>query len=309
MVMAPIVTTYQLDPTGNNPNNLIINELHTLGVGKVRAIATHYGGYFKESVTIKEVTTQRILIQGQDYYCGEPYKTPSYKYGKEIYSIIVITDEDVVGDIVINYQALGGAWSSSQAAIIQMFDRVSERNRPELWGKLINDIQSMSIPLPATRITEAFGFEYTVVELQKIYQAILMGDIFAHDEIYVYVDNLVDGLFNKLDEDLVDHVLSGDHDWRYYTKDEMDDRFSKKGDGVDVAIDGPLSINKNTQYSWFITNYNVFSSYQVSVNQGNVNINNDKIFITVMSNQVISNTLILTVTRDSITREFEIRIF
>lgn len=306
--MAPAAYMYPLDPSGNNPNNLIINEEHLLGTRNVRAIAPHHGGYFSETLIIREKGTQRILVKDEDYYCAEQYGTPSFKYGKEIYSIIVITDATVTGAVLISYQTLGGPWGSSQQAMIQMFDRVNTTERPVDWGAIFSKLPPMDTPFSAARASESFGFEYVVSELEKLYQVNLMGDRFSHDEIYQYIDNLIDALFDKLDEDIQAHGLSIEHDWRYFTKNEMDGRYTKKGENIDIVVDGPLTINRGTQYSWQITNFNAFSNYLVRANQGIVNINRDKIFFTLPAGDPINDPLLLTVTRDGVERELRIRI-
>ena len=46
------VIRYPLDPTGVNPNNLVIGELAVLQTRPVRAITPIYGPFFSESVKV-----------------------------------------------------------------------------------------------------------------------------------------------------------------------------------------------------------------------------------------------------------------
>lgn len=211
--MAPIVVRYPLDITGENPNNLVVNEEHTLGNRAIRAFPTSYGGFFTESVVVKEKSTQRILEKNVDYYCSQIYDIPSARYGKEICSVIVVKNQAVDSNVQVTYQALGGPWSTSQQAIVNMFNSLGVDDRPVKWGDILNKPTGFN-PAPHLHdVGDVYGFEYIVAELERIRQAILVGDSISHDEIYKYIDALIDSIESSVDssidtltQNLNDHI-------------------------------------------------------------------------------------------------------
>lgn len=305
--MAPIVIRYPLDPTGSNPNNLIIDEEHELKNRRVKAFATYYGGFFTESVIVKDIYTQKILVKNVDYFCTELYQVPSAKYDKEICSVIVIVNEATVGPVSVTYQAIGGPWASPKQAIIQMFDKLHDGSGPVWW----NDIEGKPTEFKPSHHMHDFGdphgFENVVAELEKMHLAILMVDRVGHDEIYRYIDVLVDGLADRLAAELSAHILSGDHDWRYFTKTLADDRYVKFGESLDITLDGPLIVYRDNNYSWQITNYDSFSTYRVSTNQGIAKLTHDKVNFNMPVGEAGSDPLIITITRDNVPRQFVVK--
>ena len=201
--MAPIVTRYPLDPTGVSPNNKVEGEEHTLLARPIRAIAPSYGAFFTESLVVYEKNNPTPLVPNVDYYSAELYEVPTAKYGKEICSVIVITNSNVGSDIVIEYQALGGPWSYSQQAIIQMINNLDLDDRPVTWGDIIGKPTEFN---PAHHLHDAgdvYGFEYIVAELERIYQAIIIGDSKSHDLIYAYIDSKDQEIYDYLNDNFV----------------------------------------------------------------------------------------------------------
>lgn len=207
--MAPIVTRYPLDPTGVSPDNLVAGEEHDLGARPIRAFATSYGGFYTESVILKEKVTGRVLDKDVDYYCAELYEVPTLKYNKEVCSVIVVTNAAVASPVEVTYQCVGGPYSTSQQALLQMIEQLDLDDRPVTWGNIIGKPDAFT---PAHHLHDAgdiYGFEYVVAELERIRQAILMGDVASHDEIYRYIDatfNELDGKIQTVTTNLNNHI-------------------------------------------------------------------------------------------------------
>ena len=201
--MTPIVTRYPLDPTGISPNNSVVGEEHTLSNRPIRAIAPSYGAFFTDSIVIKEKSTSQELIKNIDYYCAELYEVPTVKYGKEICSVIIITNTNISSDIIIDYQALGGPWSYSQQAIVQMINNLDIDDRPVNWGDIIGRPTEFNPAHHLHDIGDVYGFEYIVAQLERIYQAIIIGDAASHDVIYQYIDDKIAGLKDYTDTNFI----------------------------------------------------------------------------------------------------------
>jgi hypothetical protein len=183
---------YPLDGTGKSPDNLVVGEEHQLSNRTVRCVAPTYGGFFAESVVVKDLATNMPLVKGPDYYFGELFEFPTGRYGKEIFGIIVITKPGVT-KIAINYQALGGDYSYSMDAVIAMLDNLNLGERPAEWGMIIGRPTLFD---PAAHFHDAgdvYGFEYVVHAIDLLKQAIILGDVASHDEIYAYIDKFFAG--------------------------------------------------------------------------------------------------------------------
>lgn len=224
MATTPIVPRYPLDTTGVSPNNKIEQEAHTLTNRPIRAIAPEYGAYFTESIVVRDTTNSTELVKNTDYYCAEMYAVPSSKYGKEICSIVVITNPAISSNVDIDYQALGGPWSYSQQAIVQMIDSLNLDNRPVTWDDIINKPHGFNPVHHLHDAGDVYGFEYVVAELERIRQAILLGDSVSHDLIYAYINNEIERLELKHDQDMSD------------MEDFMNNNFIKKNSSENGSI-------------------------------------------------------------------------
>jgi hypothetical protein len=193
----PVVIRYPLDPTGVNPNNLVVGEIQTMPARKIRAVCTDYGAFFAASLVVTDMATNAVLNNTQ-YYAAEMYSQPSAEFGAEICSIIMITDPTVSANVSLQYQALGGEYSTSQTAIIQQIYNLNLDDRPVTWPALIG---KPSFFPPSAHLHDAgdiYGFEYVVNALDRIRAAILLGDAAALDAVYNYVDLATDAVAGNL---------------------------------------------------------------------------------------------------------------
>jgi hypothetical protein len=187
--MIPLVIRLPLDPTGLSQDNLIVREPHTISTRRVRAIATKSGAFFSKSLALYDDTTGQKLTENQ-YYAAEMYQLPSKRYGEEICAIVMITDPSVSTKVSVSYQALGDIYSTSQEAIIAQIERLQIDTRPVAWGDIIGKPDGFK---PSAHLHDAgdiYGFEYVVFALDRIADAIMLGDAASHDAIYRYIDNM-----------------------------------------------------------------------------------------------------------------------
>ena len=208
--MTPMVIRYPLDETGTRPDNLVLNEPHELGSRQVRCIALHYGAFFTESLRVRDAATGQLLNSTQ-YYPAELYAVPTALYGKEICAIIVITDPTVSSNVLVDYQVLGGYYGASTQAIIQQLDNLNLDDRPVSWPNIIDKPSEFPPTWHYHDAGDIFGFEFVVQALDRIRDAILMGDQASHDEIYRYIDRMYDelvDLINRQDDALQQHIAN-----------------------------------------------------------------------------------------------------
>lgn len=197
--MTPLVIKYPLDPSGTSPDNLIRGERHTMIRRNVRAIATTYGGYYADSLVVTDVATGQPLTADQ-FYAAEMYEQPTLEYGKMICSIVIIVDPGVSDNVDLSYQVLGGPYQNQQTALVQMLETLLTDDRPVSWGNIIDRPDRFP---PAAHLHDAgdiYGFEYVVFELQRIREAILIGDEASHDELRRYMDTIEQNLLALINQ-------------------------------------------------------------------------------------------------------------
>lgn len=253
--MTPLVTRYPLDPTGVNPENLVTAEPHTLSARRIRAVATQYGAFFSESLQIKDVTNNAILVKGQQFYAAELYELPTARYGKEVCAIVLITDENVGPEIELTYQALGGEFSNSMTAISQQIEKLKLDERPVGWGDLIARPDEFPPSHHLHDVGDVYGFEYLVHSLDRVRAAIIMGDAASHDAIYAYIDQEIAGLRAQGDataQSLAAHLVDYNNPHNVtpeqldvYTKPVVDTKLSTLNTNLSNSINSHTAARNN----------------------------------------------------------------
>lgn len=191
--MNATIYRYPLDPTGVNPNNLVANEEHQLSNRTIRCVAPKYGGFYATGVSVVDAVTNIPLIKGIDYTFGELFEFPTGRYGQEVFGIVIIK-KTTVSKIKLTYQALGGDYSYNMDAIIAMIDNLNLGDRPVAWPDIIGRPNLFNPASHFHDLGDVYGFEYVVHALERLRQAILLGDVASHDEIYRYIDSWGDNL-------------------------------------------------------------------------------------------------------------------
>lgn len=189
-------TRFNVDLTGNNINNLVVDEPHGLPLRKYRSIAPVYGPYYTESLQVVDAMTGSLLIRDSHYKCLDVVGIPTAQSGKEICTIITIVSPTVSSNIRITYQALGGEYEHTYEAIRRLVDTLLVDNRPITWPSILNKPAVFEPSNHLHRIGDVIGFEYLTVQLERLRSAILLGDEQSHDNILAYVDAKIQFLKN-----------------------------------------------------------------------------------------------------------------
>lgn len=178
---------YPLDPTGLDPNNAVANEIKTLNSRPVRATVPQYSPFFTESLVVYDNTNNRLLTRGVDYQCVELLQEATARYGKEIASVILIINTDVGSEIRFSYQVLGGLHQFDVSGLINLYETVMLDNRTVDW---IN-VQQKPYEYPPTLhnhlVSDLYGFEFLVVALERIRNAIINSDIPTYEALIAWV--------------------------------------------------------------------------------------------------------------------------
>lgn len=165
----------ELDITGKNPDNKIIDEPHTLTTNQVRSIAVNYGPFYAESVIVRNGAT--VYVRGSDYQIVELHQEATLKYGKEISSVILILNPSISSPVTVTYQALGGHYCYDDSAIANLYQSVINDNRPVDWVNVIDKPEQYPPTLHRHLVDDLYGFESVVDYLERIKQAITLGQV------------------------------------------------------------------------------------------------------------------------------------
>jgi len=184
--MAFNIPRYELDPTGLNPSNRIIDEPYTLSNRQIRAISVNYAPFFKESLILKDGA--RTLTYGVDYVAVELHQEATLKYGKEICSVILIINPDVSSTGTVTYQTLGGSYLNDSYAIANLYESVINDTRPINWSNIYNKPTTFPPTLHRHLLEDVYGFEAVVDALERIKQAITLGQT---DVVLSIIDSIM----------------------------------------------------------------------------------------------------------------------
>jgi len=187
-----------LDITGKNINNKIVDEPHELSNRPTRSIAPNLGPFFAEHLIVKDGVKE--LKRGVDYQIVELHQEATLKYGKEIASVILIINKDVSSNVTITYQALGGHYCYDDTAIANMYESVINDNRPVDWTNVFNKPTEFSPTIHRHLLDDVFGFEPIVDYLERIKRAITLGQTNIVLEI-------VNSLLSKFKTDELPHII------------------------------------------------------------------------------------------------------
>lgn len=191
---------FNVDLTGVNPNNRVEGEMHSLAPKINRSVAPTYGPYYTESLEIYDAATNNKLTRDIHYKCLDVVGLPTAQSGKEICTVVVITNPSVSNTIRLNYQALGGGYEHTFEAIKLLLDNLLSDTRPVSWPNILDRPAGFEPSHHLHRIGDVIGFEYMVAELERLKSAILLGDEIAHMEILTYIDVSIAGLKQLVDD-------------------------------------------------------------------------------------------------------------
>lgn len=200
---------YPFDKSARSPNNFVQDEPHALITGRERRIVIPtYIPFYVESVIITDTLTNRVMTK-DDYLVADFSETIQRDTGKEVATTIVITNKSVSDNITVSYQTVGGMYALSFGDVLkQQLDNLAKDKRPVIWDNIIAKPEFWP-PAPHMHdIGDIYGFEYLVYAIDRLRQALLLGDTDKFGDIYNYIDKRLKDA-DRL-KDLLDYMVSED---------------------------------------------------------------------------------------------------
>lgn len=188
---------YPLDYTGQADSNLISNEQVTLAASRFRVFSPLYAPFFKKNLKIIDAANGMTLIDSQ-YSCKCLVASASAiaGIGSEVYSIIVITDDSVSSNIAVDYQTVGGAFTTGYDSILAMINNLLtssqiSNNDPIDWSIVENLPVGFPENLHLHALGDTAGWEFLATALEKLRMAILLGDQLSKSFVLSYIDQAI----------------------------------------------------------------------------------------------------------------------
>jgi hypothetical protein len=207
--MSPPVLHLPLDLTGNAVTNKVTAELHLIAATGTRAFVTRRGPFFTRGMVLRNHANGAELVPNVDYRPVHLFIEASLRTCDEICSVVIILPTSSVTEVEVDYQAIGGEYSTSVTAIEQMLESLDLDNRTVYWGDIIGSPEYFP-PTPHPHdIGDVYGFEYLVAVLEQIRRAILLGDQASFDELRQYIDaqdNSLRNIITALDASIDEHI-------------------------------------------------------------------------------------------------------
>lgn len=178
---------YALDPSGSNPDNLVLGEVKSLSTGAVRACAPKYAPFFADSMVVYDHGTNRKLDRGIDYDLVDLVQEASLIYGKEIMQVILIRNPSVTSQIRYSYQVLGGLYQNNSEGIVALYDALVGDQRTVDWSLVFNKPDVYPPTAHLHLLSEIVGFGPVVKALNDIRDAIVLSNVPAFESLIAWV--------------------------------------------------------------------------------------------------------------------------
>lgn len=187
---------FELDYTGEQSSNYVRGETHTLGEQRFRPLAPISGAYFVDKLQVWDTFNNRLLIKEIDYKCMNmsSVATSLAKNNALICTLILIINPQVSSQVHLNVQYLGGCYERGVRGIKELLNALSDDGKVVAYSDLTNKPTNFEPSPHFANVSNSIGYEYLVYELERIRQAILMGDDLGHEQLHNYIKASLDAL-------------------------------------------------------------------------------------------------------------------
>lgn len=197
------VFKYPLDLKGTSPTNKVVGEKHTIGTTRGRIFIAESGPFFGNTIVVRDGVNGAILKPKIDYYLVHPYREAQEATGQPIYSGVRVINLDVSTNIEIDVQYVGGEFSYTTRALLDMLEGVINDNRPIDWGELIG-VPTEWVPTPHLHSAyDLYAMKHVVQATNDVAAAIREGMGPAHAHLFDMINGRIE-VFERIVPRLVD---------------------------------------------------------------------------------------------------------
>ena len=136
--MTPDIKKYPLDLTACAITNKVSDEKKTIQSPPDRLITLTAGIFYAKGLVINYPAENKILEYGVDFILNYIHEDITIRSGSSAYSLIVIKNQEIKGDLLITYQAVGGEYTKLDDAILKVIDDLNNTDIIVLWDMIVN---------------------------------------------------------------------------------------------------------------------------------------------------------------------------
>lgn len=189
---SPNIIKYPYDPTGLSEYNRVVGEiLHLPRGSRERAYGLQAGPFYADSVIVKTVPGNVTLTRGVDYDLLYLYQQATKATGQPVMAVIYVFNEDILGQVSVDYQVVGGDFSSNVTAIQALIETLSIDERAITWDNVLDKPVTFPPAPHLHHVGDLYGMEAFIEALDRLTAAMLAndGDVDLTD-IYARLDAL-----------------------------------------------------------------------------------------------------------------------
>jgi hypothetical protein len=137
----PTLITYPFDPTGLLVSNLVAGEVKSAAPSEYRNfnfIVPDAAPFFKDGLVLRTYPGLLPLAEGVDYFLTHKFYDASVSTAEDIYGSISFFNTNLVGNVVMDYQTVGGSWVLSTNDQLNMLFNSTINPRTAYWEQLVN---------------------------------------------------------------------------------------------------------------------------------------------------------------------------
>lgn len=200
---------YPLDLAGSNPDNFVVGEKHEIGSVRARIFIADYGPFFAHLSTVRDGDTGRTLEPMTDFVYVHTYREAQEITGQAVYSGVRIVNPDVSTTIEFDVHYVGGEFSYSHYALLDMLRAIINDNRPIDWGELIG-VPNEWAPTPHLHSAyDLYAMKHIVAATHDVADAVRDGNLASHQLLFDMIDARIE-VFETVVPSLIDCYARGE---------------------------------------------------------------------------------------------------
>lgn len=218
MIFEPLKIRRPFDPTGENRDNYVHSEIHTLPPLARRIIVPRMGAFYAKSLVVRQ--GGETLKLGEDYELAALYHDATVEVGQDVNVLIVFTNEKIIGDVELDYQVVGGDFTGTFEMIQQYVNVLLVDPRKVRWDDILAKPDFYAPREHFHDIHDVYGLNAIVPILEQMRQALIRIRSKEFRQVY---DRIV-AIKGQVDDN-IRRVIS--------RVDELDERTGGSGSNID----------------------------------------------------------------------------
>lgn len=199
-----LLQRYPFDPTGRSTDNLVRDELHTLSLDGNQTIVPRYGAFYNASLVVKQ--GEKTLILNKDYQLSYFWQDATFKVGQPVSIAFQMINNDLLGDILVSYQTVGGEYQNSLDITEQFVHQGAKNHRNTFWDEIIDKPEAYVPTRHLHHINDVFGLSRLVEIIEEMRRSLEHQSVLKLKTVYdrfLKLKQYVEGITTDLDEERI----------------------------------------------------------------------------------------------------------